>query len=175
MKSVAQQLRNCFPAWSKEETEKRAAEICSDEGAGVNPGGGEDKTRGYRKIFALLAMQSEAQARRIIDFTNPDGDVCDADLPLVNINGNIPVLRLDADVEAGIDRPLKCFHGWSTRDLRDFNEMQWCFLAPFFCEGKGGEDSSLYSPRSSGASVFHGSAIWNPKKGRIGRGGQDGY
>jgi hypothetical protein len=108
---------------------------------------GDDPHKSYRKIFALLVLLDRPYD--IVAFIKED--LHDGELPLViehGPQGSKPSLELRRRGSAEI-QPLKCFEGWTERDIDDFARRQWAMLAPVFTKIEDKKDChQLFSPET---------------------------
>ncbi|KAI4919150.1 hypothetical protein J4E85_009407 [Alternaria conjuncta] len=100
---------------------------------------GKEKIKTFRKIFALLVIAEYTSSISLF----LDEDVSDLDLPLISTKtskGKKGFCRRDTSGKP-INTPLECFQhdDWSSIKVRNFEQFQWDFLAPFFARDDDGD------------------------------------
>ena len=102
---------------------------------------GIQKTKCFRKIFVILVLIEKTPA--IIKFL--EKGVNDSDLPLEKVERPHEKGAYDLRLSRNLNKRLKCFSKtWNQLHIRNFEELQWTTLSPFF--GKGGHKEVKHYP-----------------------------
>ncbi|KAK0724446.1 hypothetical protein B0H67DRAFT_482728 [Lasiosphaeris hirsuta] len=113
-----------------DEIARYTRKICSEQRVDSFEKGTKPRTKTYRKIFATLVLIVKTPAIRkfIIEGVN------DSDLPLRAVKSESGYVMERARAPG---KPLKCFQsGWTSFQMRNFEDWQWTTLAPFFARSK---------------------------------------
>jgi hypothetical protein len=117
-------------AHNKKAIAEYAWQICEETEFEEN---GTKKIKCFRKIFVILVLIEKTPA--IIKFL--EKGVNDSDLPLEKVERKHEKRSYDLRLSRNRDKRLKCFSKqWNQLHIRNFEELQWTTLSPFF--GKGG-------------------------------------